>query len=451
MNRARAPSTGGGAHLTTGRAGRRLQAPLVQFTLSAKRDGPDRNTWLDRARSVAAFRRALLRWYARTARDLPWRRTRDPYRIWVSEVLLQQTRVEAGRRYYERFLQVFPTVRALAAAPLDRVLKLWAGLGYYSRARHLHAAARVIVRQHAGRLPRSSPQWAKLPGIGRYTAAAIASIAFGECVPAVDGNVKRVVARLLRIEEPIGQRSTEELIYRAAARLLSRTRPGMFNQAMMELGACVCLPRKPRCSVCPAARWCAARAAGREGLLPRRRPRPVPPLVHAVAVVLRRNGRYLLVQRQRGLLAGMWGWPSAELPDEHADDAVVQTALLTAARGADPNIQIGPGQRVSLVEHTFSHRRLCLHVYGCEVREAANPAAPAGDQRRATPPKGVATRGTRDSPSGRPPPNARWVRPRDISRYPLARVDQKVLACLTTGTSRSRAEQPKRATGRHAQ
>jgi len=411
--------------------------------MPAKRDVPDRDRWLDRARSVAAFRRALLRWYARAARDLPWRRTRDPYRIWVSEVLLQQTRVEAGRRYYERFLRAFPNVRALAEAPLGRVLKLWEGLGYYSRARRLHAAARQIMHQHAGRLPRASPQWARLPGVGRYTAAAIASIAFGEPVPAVDGNVKRVLARLLRIEEPIGQRATEESIHRAAARLLSRTRPGTFNQALMELGACVCLPRKPRCSVCPVARWCAARAAGCECSLPRRTPRAVAPLVEAVAAVVAYHGRYLLVRRERGLLAGMWGWPSEALPDGRPDETAVQAALVTAVHRADPTIRISPGQPVDTVEHAFSHRRLRLHVYRCEVLNAADRTHPVRHRRRAAQPQGGVLSGASGRRSCRNATNARWVREADFHRYALARVDQKVLARLArdghrSGTRRSR-------------
>jgi A/G-specific adenine glycosylase len=218
-------------------------------------------------------RAALLRWYRANRRDLPWRRTRDPYRIWLSEILLQQTRVETGLPYYERFVAAFPTVADLAAAPLDRVLKLWDGLGYYTRARNLHRAARLVVHERGGVLPRTAEQWQQLPGIGRYTAGAIASIAFDAAVPVVDGNVKRVFARVFCIERCIDAPAIQTELWRIAADLLPPTAPGDFNQSLMELGARLCTPRKPRCADCPIRRCCAAHAAGAQDRLPRRRPK----------------------------------------------------------------------------------------------------------------------------------------------------------------------------------
>ncbi|MEW6253156.1 MAG: A/G-specific adenine glycosylase, partial [Planctomycetota bacterium] len=195
--------------------------------------------------SIPQFRRALLTWYRRTARRLPWRDTHDPYRVWVSEIMLQQTRVDTVVPYYEHFLAAFPTAQALAAAPLPRVLHLWQGLGYYRRARHLHRAALLLVRGHGGELPRTASAWSALPGVGRYTAAAIASIVHGEPVAAVDGNVKRVLARLCRITDDLDAPATQRRLWALADALLAPRAPGDFNQAMMELGARVCTPRTP--------------------------------------------------------------------------------------------------------------------------------------------------------------------------------------------------------------
>ncbi|MGH9579251.1 MAG: A/G-specific adenine glycosylase, partial [Terriglobales bacterium] len=208
-------------------------------------------------REKRKLRTRLLAWYGRHGRDLPWRRTRNPYRIWVSEIMLQQTRVPAVLRHYHEFLRRFPSVQRLAAARPESVLAAWSGLGYYRRARSLHAAARVIVRERSGRFPHRAQDWRALPGVGRYTAAAIASIAFDEPVAVVDGNVERVLSRL-----PGGRRRlAASAIWESAGALLSRSRPGDFNQAMMELGATVCLPQAPKCGECPLASWCKARGA----------------------------------------------------------------------------------------------------------------------------------------------------------------------------------------------
>ena len=204
------------------------------------------------ATSYAALRRKLLAWYDGNQRDLPWRRTRDPYHIWLSEIMLQQTRVAAVVVYYERFLLRFPTVAALAAADEADVLAQWSGLGYYRRARMLHTAAQIVVAEYAGRLPQSAAELCKLSGIGRYTAAAIASIAFGERVAVVDGNVERVLSRV----EGNAQISIAACWHRAE-QWLSPSRPGDFNQAIMELGATVCLPGQPLCGQCPIRKWCA--------------------------------------------------------------------------------------------------------------------------------------------------------------------------------------------------
>jgi A/G-specific adenine glycosylase len=253
---------------------------------------------------VRRFRTALLRWYATCRRDLPWRRTTDPYRIRLSEIMLQQTRVNAVMDKYSEFLRLFPDVRSLAAAHIDDVLAAWSGLGYYRRARSLHRAARVIRRQHSGQVPRTSAELLNLPGIGRYTAAAVASIAFGESCAVVDGNVERVIRRILNCP-----RTAISTIWAAADELLSRRSPGNFNQAMMELGALVCLPVRPACGRCPLRSMCATRGAHVRTVNEKRKQ------AEANYGLSLRSERVYLVRRSstESLMPGMWELPAAEL------------------------------------------------------------------------------------------------------------------------------------------
>jgi A/G-specific adenine glycosylase len=249
---------------------------------------------------VRSFRRALLGWYDQHRRDLPWRRDRHPYRIWVSEIMLQQTRVAAVLDHYARFMKRFPTVQALASARESSVLALWSGLGYYNRARRMHQAAKLIGKQRRGVFPKSAAEWLDVPGIGRYTAAAIASIAFDEPVAVVDGNVERVLERML------GRQDGRETAWHRAEALLDRTRPGDFNQAMMELGATVCTPRSPQCLICPVNSYCLTRGV--------EEPKPQAPRKSKEACygLAWRDGQVLLVQRatDASLMAGMWELPT---------------------------------------------------------------------------------------------------------------------------------------------
>ena len=253
----------------------------------------------------------MLEWYARSARDLPWRRTSDPYAIWVSEVMLQQTRVEAVIPYYHRFLLKFPTVESLAQASERELLAAWAGLGYYSRARNLQKAARQIVV--AGQFPRKFDEIRELPGIGEYTAAAVASIAFGLPHAALDGNVARVLARFSADPGEIKAPATRKRLQALANDLLDRRKPGDFNQALMELGATVCLPRAPQCLLCPLERSCEARRTGQQGELPIRMGPPVRTRVDEIVFVCQKNGRILLRQRdnRERRLAGFWELPGS--------------------------------------------------------------------------------------------------------------------------------------------
>jgi len=260
--------------------------------------------------SEPEFRSKLLAWYDAHARDLPWRKSRDPYRVWVSEIMLQQTRVAAVIKHYHEFLRRFPTVQRLAAAREPSVLAAWSGLGYYRRARMLHAAAKVVAGERDGKFPEIAQQWRTLPGIGRYTAAAIASIVFEEPVAVVDGNVERV---LQRIE---GREISGEEVWRLAEALLDRKHPGDFNQAMMELGATVCTPRAPACLICPVLELCRSKAELRgEGKAARQNKREVHYALH------RRNGSVFLIRRpcDARLMAGMWELPEISCPKDHAE------------------------------------------------------------------------------------------------------------------------------------
>ena len=312
---------------------------------------------------AAALRSDLLAWYRANRRDLPWRRTRDPYAIWLSEAMLQQTRVETVIPYWERFLARFPSVEALAEADLEAVYGMWAGLGYYSRARNLHAAARAIVERHGGALPSEPSLLRELPGVGRYTAGAIASIAFGRPEPVLDGNVERVLARILPVREDVKAKAGAARLWAAAAALAGGPSPGDVNQALMELGALVCTPRAPRCLACPVRAHCAAQAEGDAELLPVRPARSAPRPVRAVAALVLRGGRALFVKRPAGgLLGGLWELPGGELArGEKPDDAVRRH--LRERTGLELDALAPAGE----VEHVFTHRHLRLRLFRADA------------------------------------------------------------------------------------
>ena len=273
----------------------------------------------------------LLAWYDLHQRALPWRGTQDPYRVWVSEIMLQQTRVAAVIPYYQRWIKELPTVAALAAVPEERLMKLWQGLGYYSRARNLQRAAQIILSEHEGRFPEALPQLLKLPGIGDYTAGAIASIAFGQPVPAVDGNVLRVAARVLDIREDIMSPRVRKEIRQLTAAAIPPDRPGAFNQALMDLGATACLPNgPPACGSCPLGELCQANRLGTQAALPIRAPKAGRRVEELTVCLLLREGRVALRQRpSHGLLAGLWEFPHVPgtLDERRAGKAVADWGL----------------------------------------------------------------------------------------------------------------------------
>lgn len=300
----------------------------------------------------SALRARILAWYGTVRRDLPWRKTRDPYAVWLSETMLQQTRVETVVPYYERFLRELPTMAALAEAPEDRVLALWSGLGYYRRARMLHAAAKQVMNAHGGLLPTEATELRRLKGIGAYTAGAIASIAFARREPVVDGNVARVLARLHAIEEDLGTARVVSRLWTLAADLLpdGDGDPGDWNQALMELGATVCLPRAPKCDECPARDHCVGRARGMQDDLPRTAPKKKPRVVRRVAIVLASPRAVLMARRRPDLLfGGLWEPPSANREDRD---------VLGSRLGVCTDELEGAGE----VSHVLSHRRMTVEV-----------------------------------------------------------------------------------------
>jgi len=308
------------------------------------------------------IRKRLLAWYRKHARDLPWRRDPSPYRTWISEIMLQQTQVETVKPYYQRFLAAFPDVHSLARATEDRVLKLWEGLGYYRRARLLKAAAERIV-QRGGKYPATAREWLELPGIGRYTAGAIASIAMGEAAPILDGNVKRVLARIFGLRESIDASRTTALLWQWAEDLVPRRSPGDFNQAMMELGALVCLPRSPNCPGCPLAPLCQARAMNAANRIPARSRRPAVPTVKRAVAVIRRSGRYLLARRPaEGLLGGLWEFPGEDQREGEEPEQALRRLL--AKTGLKIESDLGPA--FIQVRHAYSHFRVEVSAFAVE-------------------------------------------------------------------------------------
>ncbi len=316
--------------------------------------------------STEEFHRRLLTWYRERKRDLPFRRTRDPYAILVAEILLQRTRVKAGLPYYERFLARFPTVRGLAEASEADVLRAWEGLGFYRRARNLHAAAKAIVERHGGNVPADFDALRALPGIGDYTAGAVGSIAFGLRVPAVDGNVARVLSRVFRIEEDVSRSAGKARLRALAANLVPAEEPGMWNQALMELGATVCLPRAPRCGACPVSALCLAFAAGIQEALPVPAAKKPVSVVSVVFAVVRDGRSVLLIRRKTGLHAGMYALPGGERALEESEEDAIRRHL--SALGVRPQ-RLSP---LAPVRHTFSHMRWEGTAFACEARGEAH-------------------------------------------------------------------------------
>jgi A/G-specific adenine glycosylase len=328
---------------------------------------------------------ALVAWQALAGRhDLPWQQTRDPYRIWVSEIMLQQTQVSTVIGYYSRFLAAFPDVTALAGAELDEVLRHWSGLGYYSRARNLHACARELVARHGGAFPADPGALEALPGIGRSTAAAIAAFAWGVRVPILDGNVKRVLCRVFAVEGFPGERAVEQRLWSIAASELpvgGEGRMESYTQGLMDLGATVCVRTRPRCDVCPVADRCVARRLGRADALPTpRAPRLVD--TREAELLLLRSGDAVLLERRpgAGLWGGLWSLPEFAAPTRGALPAAADAAALEAWARARYGMPVGEPAVLQTFRHTFTHFRLRARVWQAEVEVGVGMPAPEGHE-----------------------------------------------------------------------
>ncbi len=346
------------------------------------------------------LRRLLTLWYKQHRRMLPWRMTKDPYAIWVSEVMLQQTQVKTVIPYYLSFLDRFPDVESLARSNIQDVLKAWEGLGYYGRAHNLHSAAQIIINEHSSRLPAIWKQICRLPGIGDYIAAAILSIAFNQAYPVVDGNVKRVLSRLLQIEIPVNRSSSHKHFYRVMQELLDSRHPGQFNQAMMELGALVCKPGQPLCPQCPLLLNCQSYQNGTVTDYPKReRSRPTPQYRIVIGVV-RKDGRILITRRKaKGLLGGMWEFPGGKIKAGETPEAACIREIKE-----EVNLTVKIDSFLTHVKHAYTHFKIHAEVFICNYSTGA-----------------IRLRG---------PVDYRWIALDEIDQYPLPKANHKFIPFL---------------------
>jgi A/G-specific adenine glycosylase len=350
----------------------------------------------------ARFAARLISWYDKHRRDLPWRRdARDPYRVWISETLLQQTQVATVIPYYRRFLARFPNVRALAAANLDDVLKAWEGAGYYARARNLHRAAQEIIARFGGRIPATVDELLTLPGIGRYTAGAIASIAFHRDAPVLDGNVTRVLCRYFNLTDDPKSAGGQRELWNLAAELVPRGQASRFNQALMDLGATVCTPRQPNCRACPLRRGCAARRLGIQEKVPaKRKKKSLPHHEIAVGIVWKR-GKILIAKRfANDLLGGLW-----EFPGGHQEQGESLAQCVQREIREELGIAVQVEEEFAVVDHAYSHFAITLHAFRCRWQRGRPRAL------------GCAAH--------------KWVSPRALSRYAFPAANRKIIAKVT--------------------
>ncbi|MGP8154438.1 MAG: A/G-specific adenine glycosylase [Smithella sp.] len=345
--------------------------------------------------------RQLLAWYRSNQRSLPWRETSDPYRIWISEIMLQQTQVDTVIPYYHRFLKTFPTIASLAGAPLQDVLKAWENLGYYSRARNIHAAAQMIVEKFGGQIPDNLEGIKTLPGIGQYTAGAILSIAYGQALPAVDGNVRRILCRLFAIRKPVDDTWEQKQLHKLAVSLIPVKHPGDFNQALMDLGATICKVKNPDCSRCPVTCHCQARLHDLQSVLPMtRKAHAIPHRFAAAAVICNSQGKLLVVQRPTsGLLASLW-----KLPGGFIENVGGMKKWLKHSVKEELGLSIWPAKHLASVNHTYTHFRITLQAYECRLLKGA--------------PKSI---GCQDW---------RLVSLTDLKKLPLSKIDRMILAAI---------------------
>jgi A/G-specific adenine glycosylase len=349
---------------------------------------------------IRYFRRHLIGWYRENHRPLPWRWTHNPYAIWISEVMLQQTQVKTVLPYYRRFLDRFPDVTTLAHARLQDVLKVWEGLGYYARARNLHRAAKRVQVQYGGRIPDEVKEFRKLPGVGEYIASAVQSIAFDRCHPAVDGNVKRVLARLLEMDAPVNSPASLRIFREVSAELLDPQSPGNFNQAIMELGATVCRPQTPCCHCCPVQSLCLAYRAQRVDGYPKRIPTRPTPTHHLTVGIVSKGQRVLITRRKtNGLLGGLWEFPGGGVAKNEGSEAACVREIKE-----ETNLSVEITSYVTLVRHAYTHFKVILDVFRCRYISGR-------------------VRLNRST-------NYRWIKVLEIDQYPFPKAHHKFIPLL---------------------
>jgi len=353
-----------------------------------------------RERERQILQHALNDWYMANQRDLPWRKTKNPYHIWVSEVMLQQTQVNTVIPYYQKFLRRFPDLSHLARANPQDVLKVWEGMGYYARARNLRSAAAIVLDRHQGAVPQSWQEFRKLPGVGDYIAAAVLSIAYDMPYPVVDGNVKRVLSRLFVMEAAVNASSSNKIYRSAAADILDQSRPGTFNQATMELGAMVCKPQNPLCLVCPLKKQCLAFQSSRTLEFPKKLTKSPIPLYRIAVGVVFKNGRVLITRRKDdGLLGGLWEFPGGKIRDGEKPAAACIREIKEEA-----NLTVGIYAHLCKVKHAYTHFKILMDVFCC---------AYAGGR--------VKLKG---------PVDYRWIALNKLEAYPLPKANHKFLPQL---------------------
>ena len=310
---------------------------------------------------IERIQKRLLRWFKKNGRDLPWRKTRDPYAIWVSEIMLQQTQVETVIPYFRNFLKSFPSIRLLARADLSEVLKVWEGLGYYSRARNLHRASKIVLNHFKGKIPDNSKDLLALPGIGKYTAGAILSIAYNKEAPILDGNVRRVLSRVFAISED--PKKTEGLLWKISQSLIPEGYSNSFNQALMDLGSMICIPKEPQCSHCPLAHFCKGKASGNPERYPPKGVKKGVPHIEAISGVIVRNRKVLLNQRPpKGLLGGLCEFPNWRIEGKQRLRLRLRNHIKK-----ETGMKVEVKEPIGTFKQTFTHFKLTLHVFHCEA------------------------------------------------------------------------------------
>jgi A/G-specific adenine glycosylase len=356
-------------------------------------------------KGTSLFTRRILAWYAKHARVLPWREVQNPYATWISEVMLQQTRVETVIPYFTKWMQRFPDVRSLAEASLREVLAIWEGLGYYGRARNLHRAAQELMQKYEGQLPNDAMQLRKLPGIGRYTAAAIASIAFDRNEPALDGNIRRVLARYFDVDEDVRTAHGEKKLWELAALHLPEGQAGVYNQALMDLGASLCTPKVPHCDSCPLEDSCQAKALGIQEQRPISIPKPPIPHHVVTAAVIRQEDKVLITCRPpRGLLGGLWEFPGGK--QQEGEDL---KACLRREINEELGMEVEVGVELGEFKHAYTHFRVTLYAFHCRVLQGEPHLIEASDMR--------------------------WVTLKELEQYPMGKIDRQISKSLLSSKS----------------